>query len=128
MAAYLCGLQHPKLLCLASPNDPRYQLTNFHWNLRYSPSGPNPDLLYLSASASVGQCSNIPDRYSAVPFLRRNGLTSHRRRTCRFPPHDRAQAGHAAATLSHVSKRTRSGPRWLPAAVSIFWQRSSHAR
>ena len=53
MTTYLCELQHPKLLCLASPNDPRYQLTNFHWNLRHSPSGPNPDLLYPSAAAQT---------------------------------------------------------------------------
>ena len=48
MATYLHELKHPKLLCLASPYDPRYQPTNFHWVLRFNPSGAKPALVYLS--------------------------------------------------------------------------------
>ena len=40
MASCLYELQHPKLLCPASPNIPRYQLTNYQWILRDCLSWP----------------------------------------------------------------------------------------
>ena len=79
MVTYLHELQHPKLLCLASPYDPRYQPTNFHWILRFNPSGAKPGLVYLSAVGATGVVSTSV--YERILLRLQTEARSNRRRT-----------------------------------------------